>query len=126
MSARITISLLAAAVAAVLVAAASSMAAASSSSAASAASAKPKLVPIVMADPGCHWFRVNGKNTAKLVVKGPTAFRNLDEAALIFKGNGSTRNVAVGKTLTVSKRGVYHITMVKQHSDDNHLLLVVK
>jgi hypothetical protein len=63
-----------------------------------------------MADPGCHWFRVNGKNTAKLVVNGPTAFRNLDEAALIVKGNGSTRNVAVGKTLAVSKPGSEAVT----------------
>jgi hypothetical protein len=126
MSARITLSLLVGAAAAALVAATSSIAFASSSATASATAAKPKVVPIVMADPGCHWFQVNGKKTAKFVAKGPVAFRNFDEAALIFKGMGSTRNVPVGKTLTVSKRGVYHITMVKQHPDDNHLLLVVK
>ena len=100
------------------------------SGAALAASSSPKaqmrVVPIVMGDPGCHWFKVAGKNSARLTVNGPTAFRNLDEAALIFKGQYFVRRVAVGRTLAVVKPGVYHITMVGQHSDDNHLLLVVK
>jgi hypothetical protein len=92
-----------------------------------ASSAKTlRVVPIVMADPGCHWFKVNGKNTAKLTVTGATAFRNLDEAALVFKGKNFTRHLAVGKTLAIMKRGVYRITMVGQHPDDNTLVLVVK
>jgi len=33
--------------------------------------------------------------------------------------------VGVGKTITVSKPGTYHITMVGQAPDDNHLVLVV-
>jgi hypothetical protein len=97
----------------------------STGSALSAGSAK-KIVPIVMRDPGCHWFSAGGKYTKKLVVRGATTFLNLDEAALVFKGNGATRHVAVGKSLTVGKRGHYTITMVKQAPDDNHLKLVVK
>jgi hypothetical protein len=83
------------------------------------------VVPIVMADPGCHWFSVGGKNKASLTVKGPTTFRNLDEAALVFVGKGFNKHLAVGKSLTVAKPGVYHITMVGQAPHDNHLKLVV-
>jgi uncharacterized membrane-anchored protein len=125
MSKRITIYFLATAAAAALLAVMSSMAAASSTSASVTAS-KPRVVPIVMADPGCHWFQVAGKNKKKLVVNGKTTLRNLDEAALIFKGKKYHRRLAVGKTLTIAKAGVYHITMVKQAPDDNHLLLVVR
>lgn len=100
---------------------------ATGSSAASTSAAKPKkVVPIVMRDPGCHWFSVGGKDSSKLVVQGATTFRNLDEAALNFAGKGYLRHVAVGKTLTVAKPGVYRITMVGQHPDDNTLVLVVK
>ena len=90
-----------------------------------AKAAKPRLVSIVMADPGCHWFHVAGKNQKRLVVHGATAFRNLDEAALVVKRAGSVSQIAVGKTLTVSKPGTYQITMVGQAPDDNHLKLVV-
>ena len=92
------------------------------------ASAPKKLsvVPIVMHDPGCHWFSVNGKLSTKLTVSGAAEFRNLDEAGLIFKGTSFHAIVPVGKTITISKPGVYHITMVKQAPDDNNLLLVVK
>jgi hypothetical protein len=82
-------------------------------------------VPIVMKDPGCHWFSVNGKFLTKLTVTGKTSFRNLDEATLVFKGTNLNTKLAVGKTLTLT-RGVYHITMVGQAPDDNHLLLVIK
>ena len=92
---------------------------------AASARGKPTTVPIVMADPGCHWFQVDGKKSARLVVGGPTSFVNRDEAALVFAGGDFHQRLAVGKTLAVT-RGVYHITMVGQHSDDNHLLLVVK
>ena len=120
MNKRLAIIILTAALGATMLA--SGVAVASSGS----SSAKLRVVPIVMADPGCHWFKVNGKNKLRLTVNGPTAFRNLDEAALIFKGKNFTRHLAVGKTLAVTKAGVYHITMVGQHKDDNNLLLVVK
>ena len=83
-------------------------------------------VPIIMKDPGCHWFLVGGKSLAKLSVSGATSFRNLDEAALIFKGKSFNKRVAIGKTLAIAAPGTYHITMVGQHPDDNNLLLVVK
>ena len=98
---------------------------ATGSSAASAA-AKVRVVNIVMADPGCHWFSVAGKNKAQLVVTGKTAFRNLDEAAIVFTGKNYVRRIAVGKTLAIAKTGVYHIKMVGQHADDNNLKLVLK
>jgi hypothetical protein len=85
-----------------------------------------RTVPIVMRDPGCHWFQVGGKYKVALSVNGATSFRNLDEAALIFKGRGFSKLLPVGKTLTISKPGVYHITMVKQKVDDNHLVLTVR
>jgi hypothetical protein len=91
------------------------------------ASKKTSVVPIVMADPGCHWFQAaNGKKTLRLTVHKATAFRNLDEAALVFKGAKFNRRVAVGKTLAITRRGVYRITMVGQHPDDNTLVLVYK
>lgn len=120
MSKRATISLLATAAAAILLASISGVAAASSGA------AKPQVVPIAMKDPGCHWFDVAGKYTTKLTVTGKTAFRNLDEATLVFKGPNFSRHLAVGKSLAIAKAGVYHITMVGQAPDDNHLVLVVK
>ncbi len=107
------------------VAAVVGLTAAAAGVASAAPAAKPKVVPIVMHDPGCHWFLVGGKYKASLTVKGTTAFRNLDEAALVFKGRSFYRRVAVGKTLTITKPGVYEITMVRQARDDNHLRLVV-
>jgi uncharacterized membrane protein YtjA (UPF0391 family) len=119
MSKRVTISFLIAAVAAGALAL---------TGAASAApgTAKVKVVPIVMKDPGCHWFSVGGKNLAKLTVNGPTAFRNLDEAPVVFAGKNFHKRVAIGKTLAVTAPGTYTITMVGQHADDNHLKLVVR
>jgi hypothetical protein len=123
MSKRLTTFFTATVAAALLLAVAASVAAAAP---AAPASAKVRVVPIAMRDPGCHWFNVGGKYTARLTVSGKTAFRNLDEAALIFKGKSFLRRVAVGKTLAIAKPGVYHITMVGQPADDNTLLLVVK
>ncbi len=93
---------------------------------ASSGAKKPATINIVMHDPGCHWYQVGAKFTKSMTVNGPTTFRNFDEKALIFKGAGFTEQVAVGKTITISKPGTYHITMVKQAPDDNHLLLIVK
>ncbi len=125
MSKRLTIKLLVTAAAAVVLAVTWGLA--SGSSSASASATKLRVVPIVMKDPGCHWFHVAGKDKIRLVVHGKTAFRNLDEAALTFKGKGGyLRHVPVGKTLTVAKTGTYRIKMVHQHPDDNTLVLVVK
>ncbi|MGZ4352942.1 MAG: hypothetical protein ACXVZ4_05310 [Gaiellaceae bacterium] len=120
MSKRVTISFLITAVAA------AALALTSGAASAAPGAAKLKVVPIVMKDPGCHWFSVGGKNLAKLTVNGKTSFRNLDEAALIFKGKGFSQHLAIGKTLAIATPGTYHITMAGQASDDNHLLLVVK
>lgn len=87
---------------------------------------KARSVTIAMRDPGCHWFTDGGKYYSSVSVTRGTTFRNLDEAAVVFKGKGFTKQVPVGKAFTVSKAGTYHITMVKQASDDNHLLLIVK
>lgn len=84
------------------------------------------VVPIVMHDPGCHFFKVNGKLSVRYVGSGAVTIRNFDEAALKFVGPGGTRIEKVGASLTLKTKGVYHITMVGQESDDNHLTLVVK
>ena len=117
---RITIDLLA------TLAATATLAAGAGTALASSAVGKPSVVPIVMADPGCHWFQVAGKKTARLVVDGPTTFANRDEAALVFAGSGFHQRLAVGKTLALTKRGTYHITMVGQAKHDNTLVLLVR
>jgi len=89
------------------------------------ASAAPT-VPIVMKDPGCHWFSVHGKMLTRYVVHGAVSVQNFDEAALKFVGPGGTRVVAVGKTVGLKTKGTYHITMVGQAKDDNHLVLILK
>ena len=89
------------------------------------ASAAP-VVPIVMKDPGCHWFLVGGKMTTKYVSHGAVTIRNLDEAALKVRGPGFTKIEAVGKTLTLKAKGTYLVTMVGQLRHDNILKLIVK
>jgi hypothetical protein len=89
------------------------------------ASASP-LVPIVMRDPGCHWFKVGGKFSVKYVAHGSVTVQNLDEATLKFVGPGGTRLDKVGRTVTLKKKGVYHITMIGQAKHDNHLTLTLK
>ncbi len=83
-------------------------------------------VPIVMHDPGCHWFQVGGKYLMKYASSGPVTVRNLDEAALVFTGPGGTRKVPVGKTITLAGKGTYHVKMVGQLRHDNTLTLVVR
>ena len=93
-----------------------------------AASAGAQAVPtvtVVMKDPGCHWFSVNGKLKTKLAVAGPVWLFNIDEAALKVAGPHGVKLDPVGKKLALAK-GTYHITMVGQAPDDNHLLLRVK
>jgi hypothetical protein len=89
------------------------------------AHATPTKVTVVMHDPGCHWFSVNGALKTKLAVRGPAKLLNVDEAALKVVGPAVTRRVGVGKTLLLGK-GTYAITMVGQAPDDNHLKLVVR
>ena len=128
MGKRATTTLLITIGAAVVLAIGSSIASAlpSASTPASAQAGTAKVFTIAMRDPGCHWFLVNGQYKAKLAVSGATQFVNQDEAAVVFKAKGFARRVPVGKTITVSKAGVYHITMVGQAPDDNHLVLAVK
>jgi len=85
---------------------------------------------IAMKDPGCHWFYVGGgpnhRRYAKSVTRtGPVTLLNLDEAAMIIKGAGGTRIERVGAKLTLTAKGTYHLTMVKQAPDDNHLILKI-
>jgi hypothetical protein len=105
---------------------------AASAVAASAASAAPSKAPLIVAmrDPGCHWFYVGGGPNNRHYVRsltrgGPVTLLNLDEAALIIKGPGGTKTERIGAKLTLKAKGVYHITMVKQAPDDNHLTLKV-
>ena len=84
-----------------------------------------KTVTVVMRDPGCHWFAVNGKFLKTLTVSGPVRLANFDERALLISGRSGVTHAPVGKQITLGS-GVYHITMVKQAPDDNHLKLVVK
>ncbi len=83
-------------------------------------------VPVVMRDPGCHWFKVGGTYVSRYVSRGPVTVTNLDEAALVFAGPGGMRKVAVGKALRLAARGTYRITMVGQLRHDNTLTLVVR
>jgi hypothetical protein len=98
-------------------------------SAAPSAAAKAPLV-IAMKDPGCHWFYLGGgpnqrKYAKSLTRVGPVTLLNLDEATLIIKGPGGTKTERVGAKLTLTAKGTYHITMVKQAPDDNHLILKI-
>jgi len=93
--------------------------------AASASAHRATTVTVVMKDPGCHWFSANGKLTTKLAVAGPVSLYNIDEAALKVVGPHGVKLDGVGKKLALAK-GAYHITMVGQAADDNHLLLVVR
>jgi hypothetical protein len=83
-------------------------------------------VQIRMKDPGCHWFYVGGKYKLNYSTRGPITIQNLDEATLKFVGPGGTKFDKVGKSLTLRLRGAYHITMVGQAPDDNHLKLVIR
>jgi hypothetical protein len=83
-----------------------------------------KTVKVIMKDPGCHWFAVGSKFKTNLSVKGPVALVNYDEATLKVVGPNGVKHAFIGKKITLA-HGTYHITMVGQHSDDNHLKLVV-
>jgi hypothetical protein len=85
----------------------------------------PKTVTIAMHDPGCHWFQVGNKFLTSMTVTGPIRLYNIDEATLKVVGPKGAKLDRVGGKLALV-RGVYHITMVGQAPDDNHLLLMVK
>jgi hypothetical protein len=93
--------------------------------AAPAAAGKAPLV-IAMHEPGCHSFQVGGKYVTSVVRHGPVTLLNRDEATLRIKGPRGTRLERVGTKVTLHVRGRYHITMVRQAPDDNHLTLTVK
>jgi uncharacterized protein (DUF2345 family) len=84
-----------------------------------------KTVTVAMRDPGCHWFLVGHKYLKTLTVTGPIHLANFDEAALKVAGPAGVALDKVGKKITLSP-GAYHITMVGQAPDDNHLTLIVK
>jgi hypothetical protein len=84
-----------------------------------------KIVAVTMHDPGCHWFSENGKFLRTLSVTGPVKLANFDEAAILVAGPKGVTREPVGKLISLAP-GVYHITMVKQAPDDNHLKLVVR
>jgi hypothetical protein len=88
------------------------------------AATNAKTVTVAMHDPGCHWFLVGGAYKQHLAVSGPVSLLNFDEAPLRIAGPSGVTFEPVGKKLTLT-RGVYRITMVKQASDDNHLVLTV-
>jgi len=93
---------------------------------AGSASATPTTVTVAMKDPGCHWFLVSGKYLTKYALAGPVSLKNFDEASLRIVGpKGTVRIDRVGKSVLLAP-GLYHITMVGQAADDNHLLLTVR
>ena len=84
-----------------------------------------KTVKIVMHDPGCHWFKVNGKYATKDTVKASQVrLVNQDEAPLKVASRHGMRHIAVGKSIVVG-HGNYVIMMVGQANDDNFLKLNV-
>jgi|SRR6188768_1449708 len=103
---------------------------ASAAAQASPAGAGSAPLIIAMKDPGCHWFYVGGgpnhrQYTKSVTRAGPVTLLNLDEAPMIIKGPGGTKIQKVGAKLTLRTKGLYHLTMVKQAPDDNHLVLKI-
>jgi hypothetical protein len=88
--------------------------------------AASKTVKIVMHDPGCHWFMVNGKLAKKdTVTASHVKLVDQDEAALKVASRHGLQHIAVGKSLVVG-HGSYVIMMVGQAPDDNYLKLTVR
>jgi len=86
----------------------------------------PTPVTVVMHDPGCHWFSVNGALERTLTVKGPAVLTNLDMATLdVVGGRTGMHADRIGKQVTLQP-GSYKIVMVGQARDDNVLSLLVK
>src|SRR5262245_56658590 len=92
-----------------------------------AAPAGASTAPLTIAirDPGFHWFYLgrgpsHRHYTTAVTRTGPFTLLNLDEAPMIIKGPGGTRIEKVGVKLTLTSKGTYRLTMVKQAPDDNH------
>jgi len=119
------ISLVALTVFAVIAASAAGALASGRALASSSHQATTKTVKVVMHDPGCHWFMVNGKYRTKNTVQASRVrIVNVDEAALKVTTTQAVRHIPVGHSVVVG-HGVYRITMVGQAPDDNHLRLTV-
>jgi hypothetical protein len=108
----------------VLVLAIALLALAAGLSSAQAGTKAPKTLVVAMHDPGCHWFDVGNRFLKKVTMSGPVKLVDFDEAALLVAGPAGVKRLPVGKQILLG-RGVYHITMVRQAPDDNHLKLVV-
>jgi len=87
--------------------------------------ATPKTLKVVMADPGCHWFLVHGKNVKTASMAGPVRLQNRDEATLKVVSKTKMRYDRVGKSILLA-RGNYVVMMVGQAPDDNYLKLTVR
>src|SRR5215471_19599585 len=81
--------------------------------------ATPKTLKVVMADPGCHWFRVNGHNVKTASMAGPVRLQNFDEATLKIASHTKMRRDRVGQSILLP-RGHYVVMMVGQAPDDNY------
>jgi hypothetical protein len=95
------------------------------SQALAAGSTTPKTLKVVMADPGCHWFRVNGHNVKTASMTGPVSLKNFDENTLKVVSRTAVRHDRVGKSILLT-RGHYVVMMVGQAPDDNYLKLTVR
>jgi hypothetical protein len=85
-----------------------------------------KTLKIVMHDPGCHWFQINGKlSKSATVTAGHVRLVDLDEAALKVASRHGMRRIPMGRSIVVG-RGNYVIMMVGQAVDDNYLKLTVR
>jgi len=87
--------------------------------------AAPKTLKVVMHDPGCHWFLVNGKVQKTASVTGPVRLQNLDEATLKVASKTKMRYDRVGSSIVLAP-GHYVVMMVGQAPDDNYLKLTVR
>jgi len=87
--------------------------------------ATPRTLPVVMHDPGCHWFLVDGKIAKTASVSGPVQLKDLDENTLKIASRSGLRFVHVGKSIVLT-HGNYVVMMVGQAVDDNYLQLTVR
>lgn len=87
--------------------------------------AATKTLTIVMHDPGCHWFKIEGKFTKTATASSSVRLINLDMATLKVASRYAMQHIPVGKSIVVG-RGNYVIMMVGQAVDDNYLKLTVR
>lgn len=87
--------------------------------------AATKTLTVYMHDPGCHWFKVQGKFTRTASVAGPIRLKNLDVNTLKIASKTKMRYDKVGKSILLSG-GHYVIMMVGQAANDNYLKLTVR